>query len=586
MNEFYSTSARTIETAGFQKISGITDGKPYCNLPLLKIPYEHYEMYAVEKGLTLPEGYQEAKNIQLGIQEETKTNEDENLDVSARVLELLARKDSESYYKATEIVVEHIKSQVKVFSIADDKTSEIWVYSNEKGIYEPNGISLISKIVREVVRTAYTTTFLNNVIAKIKADCQIKIEEFIAHHYNYIDEIPVLNGLLNVKTKELKAYTSDKIFFSRLPIYYNPKADCPNITKHFKDVLASPDDIEVMYEIFGSMIYKEHFIEMAFIFVGDGRNGKGKSLELMRRFVGAENCCNLPLREMNHQSFEIEDLFGKLANLSGDLSSEELKDTSLFKMMTGRDTIMAKRKYQSAIKFINYAKNVFACNELPRVYDSSKGFWSRWGLLNFPYTFVSQEEYTLTQNKTNLKIMNPNHIELISTPEELSGLLNKALEGLQRLFVAKQYSHTKGSQEIKEYWMRKADSFMAFSQDRLEFNDSFKLLKSELRKEYSKYCKFYNIKNVSDKSMKITLENEYGVIEERVYNRDTGQQEMYWNGCNIKNSLNLARVDRVFREIPSLYKNPTLPNTLSTLSSISTELNQDVDNLTISEVEL
>jgi len=51
---------------------------------------------------------------------------------------------------------------------------------------------------------------------------------------------------------------------------------------------------------------------------------------------------------------------------------------------------------------------IFACNELPRVYDTSKGFWRRWILINFPYEFVDRERYkTLTgDDLKNKKLKN------------------------------------------------------------------------------------------------------------------------------------------------------------------------------------
>ena len=58
---------------------------------------------------------------------------------------------------------------------------------------------------------------------------------------------------------------------------YDPTKKCPNILKHFNDILQDADDVKVMLELFGYLLLKEYRIEKAFMFVGFGRNGKSKN---------------------------------------------------------------------------------------------------------------------------------------------------------------------------------------------------------------------------------------------------------------------------------------------------------------------
>jgi putative DNA primase/helicase len=236
---------------------------------------------------------------------------------------------------------------------------------------------------------------------------------------------------------------------------------------------------------------------------------------------------------MNEESFDVWELFGKMVNICGDLSKTDLKETGMFKMLVGRDTISARRKFLNVIKFVNHAKLTFACNELPRVYDTTDGFWTKWVVLDFPYKFVSQEEYDKSNDveRINLRVMNPDIIEHISTPSELSGLLNAALDGLSRLLKNKDFSVTAGTKEIKEMWVRKSDSFMSFCMDCLQEDFEYFMPKGVLRKVYSLYCKKYKIKGVSDKSIKATLEEEFGVSESKRSLKD--EQVHCWDGIKF-----------------------------------------------------
>jgi len=85
-------------------------------------------------------------------------------------------------------------------------------------------------------------------------------------------------------------------------------------------------------------------------------------------------------------------------------------------------------------------------------------------LIEFPYKFISEEQFNLLneKDKQNHRIIDIDIIEKISTPEELSGLLNYALDGLDRILQQKDFSYSKSTSEVKDLWIRKSDSFTAF----------------------------------------------------------------------------------------------------------------------------
>lgn len=441
------------------------------------------------------------------------------------VIQLLALRQRDH---ASEALVRFIEKNNHVYTIRDDQKSEVWIYKN--GIYVPQGESFIKEFCRKILGSAYTGQLVNNILDKVKTDTFIEQEAFFKQDNPL--EIAVQNGILNVLTKELSIYNPKKIFFNKIPVVYDPTAKCPQIEKHFKTILREEEDSRVMFELIGYILLKENKLEKAFMFVGNGRNGKSKTLELIKKFVGLDNCSALPLNSMNSESFSLSELFGKLVNLAGDLSYTDLKETGTLKQLIGRDEIQAKRKFLRDLNFVNYSKLLFSTNELPKVYDLTDGFWTKWVLLEFPFKFISEKEFNefSEEQRTNKKIMNPDIIEQISTPDELSGLLNKALEGLDTILKNKEFSYSKGTSEVKELWIRQSDSFTAFCFDNLEEDVNNKISKQELKKEYLKYCKKHKLRSASDKAIKITLENLFGVVECRMNDTSFG-----WEGVKIKN---------------------------------------------------
>ena len=268
--------------------------------------------------------------------------------------------------------------------------------------------------------------------------------------------------------------------------------------------------------------------------VGNGRNGKDKSLELIKRLIGIRNCCSVPLSSLIPDSFIMSEFFGKMANIAGEINNYDLKDTSMFKALTGRSVISAPRKFLNAITFQNYAKFIFACNELPMVYDTSLGFWDRWILLEFPHTFVNKEELEKAKDKANMKLRDEGIIDKITTPEEMSGLLNEFLKGLERLFVFKTFSNTRGSEEIKNLWIRKSNSFIAFCMDFVEESYDGKIVKKDMRKKYMEYCKQHKVKIKTEFVIKKFLMENYGAEDTRSV-MDYGASHSYvWEGIKWK----------------------------------------------------
>lgn len=482
-----------------------------------------------EKYIPLSESIESIEKWDVQQSHEKIMQQKKNRDLSIlkdNVVSLLKRRE---YGQASEMLVEELLGIFKIYTTRDDKSSEVWIYKD--GIVIPQGKSILKENLRQLMGDEYNIWLSNQVIAKIEADTPVEPQEFF--NTNYVSEVPVLNGILDLKTKELKPFDENKIFFNKVNARYDPEAKCPEIQKFLNSTFLTEEDAEVFYEIGGFCLWKEYKFEKAFMMVGNGRNGKDKSLELIKRMLGVENCCSVPLSSLKPESFIISEFFGKMANIAGEINNQDLKDTSEFKALTGRSMKTAPRKFLKPITFVNYAKFIFACNDLPMIYDVSKGFWDRWVLLEFPYTFVTQQELDSAKDKTNLKLRDENIIERISTPQEMSGLLNKFLEGFERLQKTKQFSSARGSEEVKALWIRKSNSVMAFCFDNVEEGYESYISKKEFRRKYAEYCKKHSVLTKSDYVIKRTMEEMYGASEG---NREMlgNKWEKVWEGIKWK----------------------------------------------------
>lgn len=455
--------------------------------------------------------------------EVTKDNGNFN-SFKVRVLELLVNNKT---VDATELIAQYLLQKECIKTTRDDERSEMWIY--KEGIYVPQAKTFIKEFARKTLGKAYKKHLVNQVIEKVEVDTYIEQNKF------FINEDPnliaVQNGILNLKTKMLQSFDSKFNFFNKLPINYEDNVDCPAIIKFFGEVLANKEDIEVVQELFGYLLYREYSVEKAVMFHGSGRNGKGKTIDLMKRFIGAENCANITLQSLDQDQFAMGELFNKMANLSADLPASGLLDTGNFKSLTGRDLISAPRKYLTRVHFVNYAKMIFSANDLPQTNDITPAFFLRWLILDFPYTFLSKKEYDLKENKTNVKLADQDIINKISTPEEMRGLLNWALQGLERIRKKGDFSYSKSTSDVKKQWLRKSSSLNAFIEDCIEVNYGREIIKKEFKTAYWLYCEKHLLKPVKDKEISEVLTTNFPVTEGRSYFGE--ERERIWENIQF-----------------------------------------------------
>ena len=160
-------------------------------------------------------------------------------------------------------------------------TKQIYCYDKNKGVYIQGGESLIEEQC-EILYPEISTHDVQEVINHIKRRSGVDRWEFDSANPNILN---LQNGLLNIETGEFTEHSSDCLSLIQIPVAYNKKAKCPNILRYLGQVL-HPQDVFTALEIFGYCLYKSTEYEKAFMFFGDGSNGKGVFIKLIEAFVG------------------------------------------------------------------------------------------------------------------------------------------------------------------------------------------------------------------------------------------------------------------------------------------------------------
>ena len=367
------------------------------------------------------------------------------------------------------------------FYVMED-TNRTWIYQD--GIYEKYGKERIRELLQRKLNASPTTHDKKEIRESTKDLVGYSERPEKSKDLNYI---PVNNGLYNLETDELEDFDPDKFFMAKLPVDYDPEAECPKIKEFLHDILKE-EDIPRIQEFIGLSIYRDYFIKKAAMLYGSKHNGKTKFLNLLEEFLGEKNIAGVTLHKLIKNQFAPHDLYGNLANLCDEMPARELKNAEMFKKLTGDGIVRAEEKHKGAFYFHNYATLFFHANSLPKVEgkdftgEGGGAFWDRWEIIKFPYTFVKNPDNEMEKEK------DPNILKKIVTDEELSGLLNWAIKGLKRLKKNQEFTETQSGEEIKNEWISKTDSLKAFKKEYVEKEEGYFVTFANFEEAYKKYC--------------------------------------------------------------------------------------------------
>lgn len=407
-------------------------------------------------------------------------------------------------------------------------TQRTWHFKNP--VYESDGEQTIEEILWENLNGYITRNQVNEVKESIKARTFInRREERAPSKY-----IPVENGWYNIETGDLAEPDPSYFIINHVPVEYDPDADCPKF-KDFVSEIVVEEDLPLIQEMFGYCLYREYPLARAFMLLGTGGNGKSTLLEMLEKFIGNSNVANPSLQKLGEDRFASAQLYGKLANIHADLSSRTLQDTGTFKMLTGGDLIHAERKFEDPFQFRNYAKLIYSANELPQTKDTTEAFFRRWIVVKFPFKFTEDPD---DGNKDKIPDIEKNIIE---DDEEMSGIFNWAMEGLERILDEGKFSKGQSREQVKYEWLLRSQPMTVFFDAAIEDDPDTQIGKQRLYEQYSEFCTAFAAESKQKSTFFKQLYSEVPNAKEKRIRTDSGRKKVI-EGVGLKELGEVVRL--------------------------------------------
>ena len=360
------------------------------------------------------------------------------------------------------------------------------------GVYAPDGADFIREYAKPILAEAWTATRQQALYDWLQDNVDSDLVNADP------DTLNLENGLLNIKTMELRPHSPHFLSTVRIPVEYKPNAAWetgkdgnpiinaesgnPKLTEagraiqRFITSVVPLDCIDLIYEMIGYCLWAETKFDQAFILYGSGANGKGTLLNLITVLVGKENVATVPVQQLSPEHrFKTAELFGRLANICADLPADPIKDSSTIKMITSGDSLSAERKHQDPFQFRPFAKLLFSANEIPRSRDRTHAYYRRWSFIPFPNRFEGDAK-------------DPHLIDRLTTPENLSALLSLSIDGLKRIWKQGEFTQSQSAEKVKEDFKTDNDNVRAFIEECVEEAYGQIVGRQELYDCYKGYC--------------------------------------------------------------------------------------------------
>lgn len=237
-----------------------------------------------------------------------------------------------------------------------------------------------------------------------------------------------------------------------LPFEYLPDATCPIFDSYLSYCLPDEKKRMVLQEYLGYVFTPNEVcnLEKCLILYGEGSNGKSVLYRVVNAILGKENISSYSIPQITDKhkgEYYVANLINKLLNYCSDTKGA-FDDTGVFKQLVSGERVTGRHPAGRPIEFVNNAKFIFNVNVLPTTPENVHGFYRRFEIIDFNVTIEEEKKDRQLPSKI---------IE-----NELPGVFNWILVGLERLLLNKRLTECKANNQALERFKIKSNNVLEF----------------------------------------------------------------------------------------------------------------------------
>jgi P4 family phage/plasmid primase-like protien len=339
--------------------------------------------------------------------------------------------------------------------------------------------------------------------------------------------VNVANGTLRVTPQEVSiapAHASH-LFRHRTHSPHDPKATCPTYLQILGEMMPDIND-QMLFQLFaGYCLLPSCRFEVSMVLYGGSGTGKSTLSMPLRHALGGATSALSMTQICDSTSYQLPMLRWSALNLGTEIDTVQLDESTNFKMLVSGEPIIARPIYQEPFQMTTTCKFLFAANDLPRFKHGTSAELRRLRFIRFD-TAPAQRDPTLKDR--------------LNTSAELAGILQFALQGLQRLLTLDTFPEGgDGAGQIRDRFSLANDPISQFATRRLEFHPDRWVSKDDLAAEYDLFLSEHGIPTFSREWVFTRLYERYPQLRPGQKRVEKGARINVIKGCHILPNPNL-----------------------------------------------
>lgn len=351
-----------------------------------------------------------------------------------------------------------------------------------------------SKLVRTVYRycNGMKTRYVEEVVKQMKWRCP---EEELDQTF----KVKLGNGYL--ENGEFVEINIDDFTPYCINIQYNPNAKPVQEVDNYINHLTGNDQgyRDFLLEILGHcLIVNAEFKRLLakfFIFVGDGGNGKGTLLQIIKTILGLNNVTGMGIKQLADERY-IPAFKGMLANLGDDIQDQAINDNDMrmLKNISTCDLITSRELYKSAENTYFTGTLIFTSNHILKSWEKGKSYERRVVWLPMYSKVVKKDPLFITKLTTN---------------EALEYWLKLIVDGYMRLYEKSEFTIPKVVDDFNKDYHRENNPVLDYLED-MTAEDFDGIPIRDVYDDYESWCED-NATKFNQKLIKDTIQQLYGL---------------------------------------------------------------------------
>ena len=233
----------------------------------------------------------------------------------------------------------------------------------------------------------------------------------------------VQNGVLDLRTGDLKPHNSTFFMTQMFNASYDPNATCENFEAFMEEVLPDQDLRSYVQRALGYTLLGDADQKAMFLIHGPSNTGKSTLMETIRDVFGSYGVTapsgTFKSRSGNDHgpTADLHTLRGRRFVSTSETAESTSFDEDLLKRLTGRDQVQSRGLYERNVEWIPQTVLWLATNNPPKLNSDDDAVWRRLKMIPFLHQFGGDDEVFDMARKTLMP--------------ERNGILNWLLAGLR-----------------------------------------------------------------------------------------------------------------------------------------------------------